>query len=148
MWWHSVLNHDMLCIETLMKSFGTSQTRVLNTSLQLVSRIQYQKLDVQSNYHLGSCNRSELPINQSQLQVNQHHRTVSRIFGCELGPCQQVEWLVDQHKAVTRKWGYNRYIQIVCTKRGLCHQRWDRRWLLRCGHRPWRSSYGEERARN
>ncbi|CBI16736.3 unnamed protein product, partial [Vitis vinifera] len=28
----------------------------------------HQKLDVQSNYHLGSCNRSELPIHQSQLQ--------------------------------------------------------------------------------
>lgn len=45
---------------------------------------------------------------------------------------------------MTRKWGCNWYIRSVCTKRGLCPQMWDWRWLLH-GHWPWKSSSGEER---
>ncbi|KAJ9674748.1 hypothetical protein PVL29_023965 [Vitis rotundifolia] len=41
------------------------------------------------------CNRGEPLIHPSQLQADQHHRAVSRTFGCK-PPCRQAERPVDQ----------------------------------------------------
>ena len=62
------------------------------------------------------------------------------------GPYQQDERRGGQQGEETHRWKSDWWIQISCNARAHGHRRWVQRWRHRCGHRLWRSSFGEKRA--